>query len=412
MSLYKHKLLEVYSPELVKRYKEAMETLALEPTGLSQFHIDGRGWSPEIALEQNPNYLSHGPANLLAIILSPEQRGLPVVSPLTSFDRRVLQQYFDKYAKEIADMSQSTALCLELDHTPPRYADIAEVAAFESVTVKTSAGSFGDAANEQQALITKFLDDEVAWSDPGLRQQIIESAKRHGDMRGRTNVPAEFVVSDIPSFYMNLFNGVYVIQLDRRRKFMVLEDKGALRIRSRHVYYLQDPKLLPKLLDEEVLALEESYYRKNLDSLKVKHEAMLSDVLFQLEPDLELSKLTALQRKKLLTLNARVFPKVLFELENVIAKLSSDVPLSSGDLSSELIVLLLYPNPKLDQITQDVIWQLLTRVQTLRLQLLDVGQLYQWDQAYFFELFQGWSTPRQLWAEKLLKAQGIIPRKV
>lgn len=156
MNLYQQQLLEVSSPELVKRYNEGLEALDLKPTGLSSFHIDGRGWSPEIALEQSEDYLAHGTANSLAIILSPEQRSIPIYKPLTSLDTAVLQQYCNTYAREIADTTKNAALCLELDHTPRQYANVADVLSFESVTVKSSAGNFGNAAQEQETLIKQF----------------------------------------------------------------------------------------------------------------------------------------------------------------------------------------------------------------------------------------------------------------
>ena len=62
MNLYEQQLLEISSPELVKRYNEGLEALGLKPTKLSSFHIDGRGWSPEISLEQNEDYLSAWPS--------------------------------------------------------------------------------------------------------------------------------------------------------------------------------------------------------------------------------------------------------------------------------------------------------------------------------------------------------------
>ena len=84
---YQQHLVEVSSPALVKRYNAALESLGLKPTKLSSFHLDGRGWSPEIANEQTNDYLSHGPANALAIILSPDQRDKPLYAPSTSFDK-------------------------------------------------------------------------------------------------------------------------------------------------------------------------------------------------------------------------------------------------------------------------------------------------------------------------------------
>jgi hypothetical protein len=408
MNMSFYRLLELSSPALVKRYNEALETLGLQPTGLANFHIDGRGWSPEIALEQDNHYLSHGPESLLAIILSPEQRTIPIYTPLTSFDKDVFQRYSEQYSSQIADFTKSVALCLELDHTPREYKTLADVASFQSVTVKTTAGSFGSGATEQQTLITKFLDDENAWFDRSLREQIIASAKRYGDLRGRASLPAPFVVNDVSSFYINILGGVYVISPNRNSRYVILEDKTQVPSRQRYIYHIQDTKLLPRFLEDKLLDVSEDFYRKEPKRLIQKYDALVADALFQLEPELDFTKLTATQRKQRLKMYAGDLPSVIAELEGFMHKLSEGAKLRSDDLSRDLILVLLHPHPDLNQQAQDVLWQFLTKVQSVRVEPLDIAQLYQKDLAYFFELYEGWSSQRQVWAETYLKARGIL----
>jgi hypothetical protein len=405
---YQENLLEVASSELVKRYNDALGTLGLQPTKLSEFHIDGRGWSPEIAFEQNNDYLSHGPANLLAIILSPEQSTIPIYTPLSSFDDDVLRRYFETFSNEIADLTKDVCLCLELDHSPRQYSNIADVIGFESVTVKTTAGTFGSGAREQETLIKRFLDDETAWFDRSLREQIITSSKRYGDLRGRAALPAEFVVKDISSFYIKLFSGVFVISHEGNSRYVIVEDKNEMPARQRYIYHIQDTKLLPRLLEDQLLDVNESYYREKPELLRNKYDALLADALFQLEPTLDFLNLNAAQRKQRLGLYAEQLPGVLFELEQFTAKLNSGAKLHSGDLSRELILLLLHPHRDIKDQAHDVLWQFLCKVQTTRVEPVDIVQLYQRDVAYFFEKYQSWSTQRQQWAESYLKARGII----
>ncbi len=407
-SFYQEQLLELSSPELVKRYNDALETLGLKPTRLKEFHIDGRGWSPEIAFEQTNEYLSHGPASLLAIILSPEQRTIPIYIPLTSFDNDVLARYFEMFSSEIADITKNVCLCLELDHTPRHYAGLADVVSFESVTIKTGAGNFGSGAQAQETLIKKFLDDETAWFDRSLREQIIASAKRYGDLRGRATLPADFVVNDISSFYMNLLGGVYVIAPEPRSRYVIVEDKAELPPRQRYVFHMQDTKLLPRLLEDQLLDVSEDYYRNEPELLISKYDALLADALFQLEPTLDFARLTATQRKQRLGLYADQLPSVIFELEQFMSKLSAGAKLRSGDLSRELILLLLHPHQNVQGQARDVLWQLLCKVQVTRLEPLDIVQLYGKNPAYFFELYQDWSTQRQEWVLGYLQARGVI----
>lgn len=405
---YQQNLVEVSSPALVKRYNDALESLGLKPTKLPGFHLDGRGWSPEIAHEQTNDYLSHGPANALAIILSPDQRDKPLYAPLTSFDKDVLQRYYAQFSGEIADLTRDIALCLELDHTPPSYMSPEDALAFQGVTVKTSAGGFGNAVSEQAALVKTFLDDENAWFDASLRQKIIANAKEHGDLRGRAALPADFTVSDISSFSAKLFGGIFVLRPQRGNSYLIMQDKSEMPDRRKNTFHLQDSKLLPKLLKENFIAVDESYYREHLDVLVGKFDALLADALFQLEPTLEFAKLSTAQRKQRISQYSGQLPEVLFELEGFMSKLSTGARLRSGELSRELIYLMLHPHSNIQEQEREVLWQLICQVQVLNVEPLDIAQLYQKDVAHFFELYQSWSGVRQDWAESYLLARGII----
>ena len=62
--LFGGRLFHVGTADLVKRYNDCLEDIGLQRTELKEFHIDGWGWSPEIAEEQQDRlYLSHGAAN-------------------------------------------------------------------------------------------------------------------------------------------------------------------------------------------------------------------------------------------------------------------------------------------------------------------------------------------------------------
>jgi hypothetical protein len=407
-SFYQEKLLKLSSAELVKRYNDALESLSLKPTKLTSFHIDGRGWSPEIANEQSNDYLSHGPANALAIILSPDQKDKPIYAPLTSFDKDVLGRYYTQFSIEIADLTRDIALCLELDHTPPSYISPEDALAFQGVTVKTSASGFGNAVSEQATLVKTFLDDETAWSDARLRQKIIANAKAHGDLRGRATLPADFTVNDISSFSAKMFGGLFVLRPQRGNSYLILQDKSEMPDRRKNTFHLQDAKLLPRLLKENFIAVDENYYREQLDVLVSKFDSLLADALFQLEPTLEFATLSTAQRKQRIGQYSNQLPGVLFELESFMSKISTNTRVRSSEMSRELIYLLLHPHSDTQEQEREVLWQLICRAQALNVEPLDIAQLYQKDTPYFFELYQSWPGVRQDWAEGYLMARGLF----
>jgi hypothetical protein len=406
---YLDSLIEVASPALVQRYNDALTSLGLQGTNLKSFHIDGMGWSPEIAEEQgNTDYLTHGLASPLAIILTPEQRSKPLLNPWTSFDRYVLQRYFASFSKDIADITRNACLGLELDHTPRVYNAPQDVLGFQSVTVKTSAGNFGSSLNEQAQLIKRFLEEDMAWSDATLRQKIIENAKNHGDLRTRVTLPAEFTVGGVSSFYIKAFDGVFVLRPDERNTYLIVREKDMMPSRQKNTFYLREGKLLPKLLKDNLVAVDDQWYRQQPKLLQTKFDALLADALFTLEPTLILPTLTAAQRKQRLSLYRSELPRVLLEFEQFASALVAGMSVRPNDLSAELIILLLHPHKDLPEPEQEVIWQLLCQVQLVNVEPFDIVQLYQKDMAGFLELYRSWPQAKQHWAENYLRARGIV----
>ena len=79
----------INTPRGVAMYNEALKGLGIEPTGLKTFQIDGIGWSPEISTEKgNRAYLTHGNANQIGIIVTPDQYRKPIHFPSNTFSLR------------------------------------------------------------------------------------------------------------------------------------------------------------------------------------------------------------------------------------------------------------------------------------------------------------------------------------
>ena len=139
-------LILLKTPEMIARYNATLRSLGLEPTALKQFSIDGAGWSPEIAHEQGDNfYLSHGVANQLAIIATPDQENMPIHFPFTSYDRRLMQAYFASFRQEIADLTGSTFIFLDIDQEMVEFESPHDLLLIDNVVIRSKAGNLIDA---------------------------------------------------------------------------------------------------------------------------------------------------------------------------------------------------------------------------------------------------------------------------
>ena len=113
--LFGDNLVAINSPLMVKRYNACLEDIGLTATKLKSFHIDGWGWSPEVAKEQDDRfYLSHGLANPYGIIISPKQENSSIYMPYHSFDVDIHKMIFSQYKEQIVDITAQCGLWFEL----------------------------------------------------------------------------------------------------------------------------------------------------------------------------------------------------------------------------------------------------------------------------------------------------------
>ena len=395
-------LVKVASPALVTRYNDALNALGLAPTSLATFHIDGLGWSPEIAAEKGKrHYLTHGLANSFAIILTVDQRGSGLYAPVMSFERPLMASYYARFAAEIADLTRETALQLEFDQGFSSYASPQNLLRIESVTVRGNAGGLGAVAAEQAKLVEQFRDEPLAWFDPALRRRIMDSARAHGDLRARRLGIPDVVFDETADFYTPAFGGVFVLRSRGGNAYLILENETEFEALTskRHAVFLRDPELLEHLQAESLVEIDLAWYRAHPDALRQKREFLLADLFFEHDPETDFAALTAPQRKGRLLELQDALPETLLELEYLITKLERGDRVRPEQLSPDLTRMLLRPHDNVVGHQREVVWQLL-----LRLEPRDVVELYRFDREKFAEVYETWPEAKKRWAAGLLAA--------
>jgi len=235
--MQKLKQAKLYQPDaieiagfLVERYNKCLNLLGILPTKLSKFTIDGKGWSPEIAVEKNTiHYMNNGDANPHAIIISPLQKGRAIFEPFHSFDKDLMDLIFSKYEDEIKDITKESALTID---------DLKSV------------------QKEQQALVNTFNEGNN-FVDEELHQEILESVIKYGDLRTR-NLDLELLTYNVNSFYTKAFGGVYVFK-DFPSPILVFESEKwrneAIKNTTYDViiFHIKDNELISKLKDYDAI---------------------------------------------------------------------------------------------------------------------------------------------------------------
>lgn len=412
--LFGGQLFHVGSADMVRRYNECLEDIGLTPTALEEFHIDGLGWSPEIAEEQhNREYLSHGAANPYAIIISPEQRNCSLYYPYHSFDWEIHHEVFEKYGSQINDITAECGLWLTLDQDISAYRAPQDLLMFDVVKVhfKTTKNLI-DAAREQRELVRRFHDVEMAWADRELRKKIAESGRMYGDLRYRDLDLITLPFSNIKAFYSSAFGGLFVLR-DRSFGKPVLvfqsnDSKVSGEVEHSHVEYnLNDPALLTFLFSNRFVEYSYAHFQKDPELLD--HELRLLIAKACMEGD-EVCDLVTITPSKLNGLVNKLVAKgvlgdAYFELEELKRCLARKEPYKSDkeDLVRDHFI---HPVQELDPQIKAILWQMLAII-------FGVNEVirYTFNKPEFYARFSEWPEFVQLWViSEIQQQRGIFDR--
>ncbi|REG88148.1 DUF6638 family protein [Winogradskyella sediminis] len=395
-NLYRSELIPV-SGKLVERYNKCLKTLGFKETKLTSFFIDGIGWSPEVAEEMNNlHYLNHGDANPHGIIISPLQKGKPVYLPFHSFDKDMMHHIFKTYSQKINDITRDSAICLDFDQNIDVFYEPLDVLKYNTVEISFRLIDNLEKNQEAQlALVDKFNTGHN-FIDEGLHQQLLNSAKRYGDLRNRdlSLEPLHFTTN---SFFTRAFKGVYVLR-DFIKTIVVFENRDAYKeaikdtIHDVLIYHISQPELVTKLKDHIIIEcdLEQIVTTPNYDRIK-KYElskflkdtahpivSILNDkVLFKSY----LNKIGIEERKQVMG------------VEIYLEKLERSNAYKIEDIVDQSFYFALHqPHSSLSPEHRDLIHKLLINIAPM-----DVLFLYWYDKEQFYKNYETWEDSFKDW---------------
>lgn len=413
--LFGGQLFHVATKELVERYNACLDDIGLERTELNEFHIDGWGWSPEIADEQqNKQYLCHGSANPYAIIISPEQQQGSLYYPYHSFDWDIHQQVFDKYAKQITDITTDCGLWLALDQDISAYRSPQDLLMIDVVKVQfKTTKNLITAAREQRELVRTYFDRPMAWADPELRRKIGESGLEYGDLRFRNLDVLPFPFTNIRAFYTNAFDGLYVLRDTVIGKPVLIHQNNTSTVSGElehaHVEFnLNDPALVGYLFSKGLVEHSYAHFKEMPELLDHELDLLLANASLKLKEPVELTDLSDSKKKGLIhTLQSKgVLGEDYFELEEVKRALQRDEAI---DTKGEAAIRdhLIHPVKDQDPQVRTIIWQLIANI-------FGVNELvrYTFNKPDFYHRYKTWPDHYQRWIITELQENHGIFRKL
>lgn len=398
----------VHTPELVRRYNACLTALGLEHTKLTTFNIDATGWSPEVAEEcGNVDYMSLGAVNRLAIILTPEQNGLPVHRPIHSFDRFAMEKIFRNLRTQIADITSRTGLWVSFAHELSRLSSPLDLFNVDWIDIKIEdVAGLISGATEQRELVSVPAHQLL---DESIREKIIKSAVRFGDLRYRSIIIPEIKFTDVRSFYTGVFGGVYVLRdTGKVNQMLVLEnqlDKPICSMREVPIFRIDD-EALPKFLEKHnVVDVSLGWYKTNegLAQLGRLKNYMLAYSFYEAGEVRQLQDLNSAQKVKWIAAHSEELGAVFFELEEFELALRRGVSVKALDPSSALRKHLFRPSKSVrgEEIIERIVWRLISRLSSF-----DIERLFVCNKPRFYDLYLKWPEAKQHWAIHELTSRG------
>lgn len=401
-------LVRINSPRLVERYNKGLALIGVPPTSLTEFEIDGIGWSPQVAEEKGRiKYFSPNADTQFALILTPDQKGLPIYTPFNSFDRALMEKFFMQFAKQIADVTQISAICLDIAGDITHFGSPLDLLMIESTTVKSSdVESLMKAAVEQRKLVSEFRSSEKLWADTSFCEKLIASAESHGDLRFRAITIPDMNYTEIRSFYTRAFGGTYVFRDIKKAEYLlVLEDdtQADHTVEHEQIWLASDIELPGLLIKEDLAEVTLSEYREKpgLERIEKLRGYLFAHAYYANGGEEDLTTVSDTQKRSWLSEHKDQLPAVYFELERLTAQLRKGTAIRDIEVSDEAKLLLMHPDKKHRDCTRKVVWQLLTRLVPY-----DVEHLFVYNRVLFYTLYRAWSAPKQVWAINQLKAAG------
>ncbi|MCW5520207.1 hypothetical protein J1N09_10185 [Aureitalea sp. L0-47] len=401
--LYGRELIAV-SGSLARRYNGCLGMLGVEPTALDRFHIDGMGWSPEIAEEKsNPFYLNIGEANSNAIIISPNQEGNPVHMPFHSFDRDIMTTVFTAYAKEIRDITKDSAICIHLDQHMDTYYEPFDLLRYNQLTL--SFRILNDLARKQkeQLELVEEFNSGNNFINRDIHNKLLDSARNFGDLRNR-KLELEPLKLKIRSFYTKAFGGIFVLR-DFINDIIIFESeeyfKKAIKdtVHDVTMFHIDHNELTATLVNHLIAEFNIKKAAKTKRYERIKNHLFVQELKECKHPWTEVLDSPMLFKRYLNELDVEA-KKRLMSVERYNQRKIVERELKMDEVVDPIYMkALLEPHSSLEVEHKELIWKLLTKIVPV-----DPLHLYWYDKKHFYETYLTWPEGYQDWViDRILK---------
>ncbi|MBW3243382.1 hypothetical protein KUV57_11980 [Epibacterium sp. DP7N7-1] len=204
-------LYRVESPVLVARYNRALKQLTGLQTELTDFHVDISGYSPEVGDELGDDrYLNHKGCNRQFILISIEQKGCPLLNAHFSTSREILKRFIEANEAALTSLTARDAVAGEMENSVYSIDSPERLLHHKRVLIQgDTTQNHVTSAEELEGKIRRFECEEESWRDDVLIAEIVELARKTGDIL-RHPVALTETEFPCPDYWTSHLGGAYV----------------------------------------------------------------------------------------------------------------------------------------------------------------------------------------------------------
>jgi len=397
-------LIEVSSPALVGRYNRALENLIGKRTELTEFHIDISGYSPEIGHEFGDDlYLNPKGCNRMFILLTTNQKTAPLLNSSFSTSHSILQNYIKENEAQLFALTAREAVAGELMNsvfamtTPQDLLNVNRVDV-EADTIQEHVAEAG----QLSSYIDRFMEDDDAWWDDVLIADMIELAKRTGNIH-RNPVTLKSNTYSQGNYFTTHFGGVYVFRDTQTPTIIARKHiEGLDSLNVENILTFNDREGIANFLRGEGLS-ELIVQRRNAKSAAIIRQKIdFITIMTAANLGHDLSGVSRQNMRMLERLYAESMPPEYTGLMDVWrwACLEGAVPRITPDHPAFFYTLRASQNDD-----RDLINMLLTD-----LSRMDFRQLYICHKSLFYEAYRSWPDTKKDYVVQFLKAEYAVDK--
>lgn len=206
-------LLRINEEHVVARYNKALLAFGLKPVAKAPLYIDLCGFSLEVAAELGDmNYLDPAQVNPRFIIVSSGQANAPLVHTSFSSTKKLFQAFFRLNAQAIDLITLKDSIYGEIENSLMSAQTLEDVLSFPHVDFEFhTVDGLLENAGRLSELVERFREDSSSWTDVGMMQEIVDLARKCGDVRKNPLSITSVRFRHPKTFSTTLFGGATII---------------------------------------------------------------------------------------------------------------------------------------------------------------------------------------------------------